>query len=182
MILTYHYRLLPTKCQHRTLEALCDGQRALYNAALEERIDCYRKTGRSISYIDQCKSLTLCRRDLPEMAAVPVNLQRWTLKRLDEAFQAFFRRVKARNGKAGFPRFLSKSRWDAFGFAEFSGVSFDGKRVRCAGLQSGIKVHVHRALPKDADIRSCVFRRDGRGWQVCLAVWKPQRSGPSRQW
>lgn len=170
MILTYRYRLLPTKRQHRALEALCDGQRALYNAALEERIDCYRKTGRSISYIDQCKSLTLCRRVLPDMAALPVNLQRWTLRRLDEAFQGFFRRVKARNGKAGFPRFRSKSRWDAFGFAEFSGVSFDGKRIRSAGLPSGIKVYVHRALPKDADIRSCVFRRNGRAWHLCLAI------------
>lgn len=170
MFLTYRYRLLPSKRQHRALEGLCDGQRQLYNAALEERIDCYRKTGRTISYIDQCKSLTLCRRDLPEMAAVPVNLQRWTLKRLDEAFQGFFRRVKARNGKAGFPRFRSKSRWDAFGFAEFSGVSFDGKRVRCVGLPSGIKVHVHRALPADADIRSCVFRLDGRGWHVCFQI------------
>jgi len=70
-------------------------QRRLYNAALEERIDCYRKTGRSLTNIDQCKSLTLCRRDLAEMGHLPVNLQRWTLKRLDEAFQGFFRRHKA---------------------------------------------------------------------------------------
>ena len=53
MILTYRYRLLPSKRQHAALTGLLDGQRALYNAALEERIDCYRKTGKGISYIDQ---------------------------------------------------------------------------------------------------------------------------------
>jgi putative transposase len=43
VILTYHYRLLPTKQQHRALEAILESQRQLYNAALEERIDAYRK-------------------------------------------------------------------------------------------------------------------------------------------
>jgi len=71
MILTYRYLLLPSKRQHGVLERLCREQQILYNAALEERIDCYRKTGRSITYIDQCKSLTLCRRSLPEMGALP---------------------------------------------------------------------------------------------------------------
>jgi putative transposase len=83
-------------------------QRQLYNAALEERIDCYRKTGKTLTYIDQYKALTQCRRELPEMGELPVNLQRWTLKRLDNAFQGFFRRLKARRGKVGFPRFRGK--------------------------------------------------------------------------
>ena len=170
MILTYRYRLLPSKRQHRALTGLLDAQRALYNAALEERIDCYRKTGKGVSYIDQCKSLTLCRRALPEMGGLPVNLQRWTLKRLDEAFQGFFRRVKARNGKAGFPRFRGRHWWDSFGFAEFAGIRFDGKRLRFSGMPCGLKLHLHRALPADADIRSCVFRRDGRGWHVSLQI------------
>ena len=170
MILTCRYRLLPLKSQHRALERICDGQRVLYNAALQERIDCYSKTGKTRSYIDQCKALTQCRSELPGMGELPVNLQRWTLKRLDDAFQGFFRRLRACSGKAGFPRFRGKGRWEAFGFAEFSGIRFDGKRLRFASMPGGLKLHLHRPLPDDADIRSCVFRRDGRGWHVCLAV------------
>jgi putative transposase len=170
MILTYRYRLLPLKSQHRALERLCAAQRELYNAALEERIDCYRKTGKTRTYIDQCKALTECRRELPEMGALPANLQRWTLKRMDDAFQGFFRRIKARSGKAGFPRFRGRGRWEAFGFAEFSGIQFDGRRLRFSGMPGGLKVHLHRPLPDGADIRSCVFRRDGRGWHVCLQI------------
>ncbi len=168
MILTYRYRLLPLKSQHRALERLCGEQRELYNAALEERIDCYRKTGKTRTYIDQCKALTQCRREISGMGELPANLQRWTLKRLDDAFQGFFRRLKARTGKAGFPRFRGRGRWEAFGFAEFRGIRFDGKRLRFIGMPGGLRVHLHRPLPDDADIRSCVFRRDGRGWCVCL--------------
>jgi len=173
VILTYRHRLLPLKSQHRALERLCAAQRELYNAALEERIDCYRKTGKTRSYIDQCKALTECRHELPDMGELPANLQRWTLKRMDDAFQGFFRRVKAHNGKAGFPRFRGKGRWEAFGFNEFSGIRFDGKRLRFAGMPGGLKVHLHRELPKDADIRSCVFRQDDSGWFICLQIAVP---------
>lgn len=167
LVLTYKYRLRPTKGQHRALERLLESQRLLYNAALEERIGCYRATGRGRSYVDQCKALTELRAD-SDFSAVPVNLQRWTLKRLDEAFAAFFRRVKARKAKAGFPRFRGKGRWDAFGFNEFAGIRFDGKRLRFKGLPGGLKVHLHRPLPEPLDIRACVFRRDPKGWAVCL--------------
>jgi putative transposase len=162
--------LLPLKSQHRALERVCASQRELYNAALEERIGCYRKTGKTLAYIDQCKALTACRRELPEMRDLPANLQRWTLKRLDDAFQGFFRRIKTRIGKAGFPRFRGQGQWEAFGFNEFSGIQFDAKRLRFAGMPGGLKLHLHRPLPEDADIRSCVFRCDGRGWHVCLQI------------
>jgi len=104
---------------------------------------------------------------------LPVNVQRWTLKRLDHAFQGFFRRVKARSGKGGFPRFRGKGRWNAFGFAAFKGVRFDGKRLRFAGMPGGLKVHLHRELPEDANIRSCVFRQDGSGRFICLQIAVP---------
>ena len=42
MILTYRFRLLPTRRQYRALEAILESQRQLYNAALQERIGAYR--------------------------------------------------------------------------------------------------------------------------------------------
>jgi putative transposase len=41
---TYKYRLFPTKRQHAALADILESQRQLYNAALESRIDYYRKT------------------------------------------------------------------------------------------------------------------------------------------
>src|SRR5476649_486987 len=58
VILTYRYRLLPTKQQHRALEAILESQRQLYKAALEERIDAYRKAHVTRTYFDQSKALT----------------------------------------------------------------------------------------------------------------------------
>jgi putative transposase len=169
MILTYCYRLLPSKPQHRALEGSLESQRQLYNAALEERIGAFRNAGITRTYIDQCKALTEWRQSDPEAALAPVCQQRWTLKQLDEAFRGFFRRAKA-GAKPGFPRFRGKGRFASFGFREFSGIRFEHGRLRFAGMPGGLRVHLHRALPEGARIRSCVFRRDDKGWKVGFAV------------
>src|SRR5712664_3651901 len=154
MILTYRYRLLPTKQQHRALEAILEYQRQLYNAALEERIDAYRKANVTRTYFDQTKALTEWRQDDPEGSALPVNLQRATLKRLDEAYKGFFRRVKS-GGKPGFPRFRGKGWFDSFGFREFSGITLTANRIRFKGMPGTLRIHLHRQMPHEALIRSC---------------------------
>ena len=102
------------------------------------------------------------------MGALPSNLQRATLKRLDEAFQGFFRRVKTK-GKAGFPRFKGRTRWTSFAFNEFSGVTFDGKALRFKGLSGALRVHKHRPIP-DGKILACSFKRTVKGWHVSFQV------------
>ena len=169
MILTYRYRLLPARRQHRALEQILESQRQLYNAALEERIDAYRKAGVTRTYIDQTKALTEWRRSDPDAPALPVCLQRATLKRLDEAYKGFFRRIK-RGGKAGFPRFRGKGWFDSFGFREFAGITLKDARLRFKGMPGSLRVYMHREWPAGASIRSCTFKRDPKGWSVSFAV------------
>jgi putative transposase len=179
MILTYEYRILPSKRQHRALELLLESQRLLYNAALEERIGAYRR-GVRVTYFDQCKSLTEWRQSDADAAGVPVNLQRATLKRLDGAYNGFFRRAKQKAAKAGFPRFRGKGWWDSFAFREFEGICLDRGLLRFKGMPGALRVHLHRPLPADTRIRSCVFRRDLKGWKVGFAVdiaMSPARDG-----
>ena len=114
------YRLLPqTAGNWQWLETTLEAQRQLYNAALEERIDFRRKTGKSRTYFDQCKALTACRAELPDMAGCGIAIQRGTLKRLDEAFKGFLSRLK-KGGKSGFPKFKGKAFFDSI--AIVSGV------------------------------------------------------------
>ena len=106
---TLVFRAKLSKRSHAALEAFLEEMRPLWNAALEERIDAYRKAGVSIGWIDQFKSLTEIRRFMPEYARCSLEAQRSVLKRLDRAFQAFFRRGAA-GEKPGFPRFRSRRR------------------------------------------------------------------------
>ena len=66
--------------------------------------------GKSLSFASQCRELTLVRQDDPEWAAELRSVAVETLKRVDRAFAAFFRRVKT-GETPGFPRFKSWRRF-----------------------------------------------------------------------
>jgi putative transposase len=171
MHLTYQYRLMPPRAQHRSLERILEMQRLLYNAALSERQDAWRLKEISITNFDQTKSSTAVRKADPEgYSGLPVALSRWTLKRLDLAYAASFDRLKAKNGRAGFPRFRGMNGWRSFGFSEFCGIRLIGSKLLFKGMPGRLKVHFHRPLPADAPVRSCVFTKDDKGRSVAFQV------------
>ena len=168
MYLTYKYRLLTRQRDYKRLDDLIESQRQLYNAALQERIDCYKKTGRNVSFFTQVKELTECRNQMPEMKSLPLDLQRGTLARLDKAFKLFFGRVK-RGEKPGFPRFKGKGWYDTLEWNEFSGITLKSNKIKSKAFGT-IRVHFHRPLPADANIRACKVVRDVKGWSVCFSI------------
>ena len=177
------YRLLPqTRGRWRRLERLLEAQRQLYNAALEERIDVWRKTGRSVTYIDQAKALTLCRRELPEMAADPVAVQRGTLKRLDEAYRGFFRRVKS-GAAPGFPHFRGRRGWDSLSVVSRVKLEADPRRRGRARLRVpgfGWMAASRRGgnpYPEGEPVSAVLKRAAGKWYAtVCLKVAVAERA------
>ena len=170
MILTYQRKLRPTKAQHRLLMERLVRQRLLYNAALQERRDAYRLHRKAITRLDQQKSLTVIRADDPEgHGSDPVNMGRWTLKRVEDAFTGFFGRVK-KGGKAGFPRFKPASQRDTFGLLEANGIRHEGDRIRLKGMDRPIRLNHDRPLPSDARILGVTFTLKGRHWYVGFTV------------
>ena len=78
--------------------------RELYNAGLEERREAWRKCRVSVTEAMQGAQLPGIKEVRPEFAEAHSQVLQDVLKRLDRAFQAFFRRVKA-GEKAGYPPF-----------------------------------------------------------------------------
>ena len=170
MLVTYRYLLRPTAGQHGRLLEMLEEQRQLYNAALQERIEAWRKARQSISKIDQFKSLTQIRADDPcGVGAGGVNIGRWTLQRVDDAFQGFFARVK-RGDKAGFPRFRSFHRWRSFGLAQWAGARIANGFIVLKGMDRVLRVNWHRRLPGDAMIKSATFTKKGRRWFISMQI------------
>ena len=101
---THRRRATLTEAGHRILAAFLGLLTDLWNAGLEERQDAYRKTGKSPSFHDQCKSLTEIRKENPEIAAFNVCALRTPLNHLQKGFQRFF------DGISRYPRFKSKRR------------------------------------------------------------------------
>ena len=109
------YRMYPTEQQVERLLELLGLHQRVYNTALEERIRLYRDSAQSLGFAAQCKELTAWRKQCDALAAVNAQSLQVTLKRLDLAYAAFFRRVKA-GETAGFPRFKAVERFSGWGY------------------------------------------------------------------
>jgi putative transposase len=150
----FKYRLQPNASQEHVLNEWRLQCCAIYNAALEQRIAYWRKAGQSITRYDQQAQLTELRAADPTFAAVPALVQRSALRRIDLAYQSFFRRCKA--GEApGFPRFRSQQRYDSFAIGC---VTVKKDRVRVPKL-GHVKLNLYR--PIEGTIKNVILRRDG---------------------
>ena len=109
------FRMYPNAVQTERLEELLGLHQRVYNTALEERIAAYKERGQSLDFSAQCKALTLWRKQCRALNEVNAQSLQVTLKRLDLAYQGFFRRIKA-GETAGFPRFKSIQRFSGWGY------------------------------------------------------------------
>src|SRR5437879_10588713 len=118
----YRFLLRPTSKQAQSLVEMLRDHCSLYNGALQERRAAYRHVSKtSIRYGDQSAQLKDIRAFDPErQGRWSFSSQQATLRRLDKAFAAFFRRVKA-GDKPGYPRFRGVNWFDAVEFGEGRG-------------------------------------------------------------
>ena len=170
MLRVYRYRLYPTRAQDESMRTTLYRLRELYNAALQERRDAYRKQGRTISGYQQMAELREVRELRPEYAAIHTHLLQDVVTRLDRAYRAFFRRIKA-GEKPGFPRFKGRGQYSTFTFKDavnHNGVRLlaGGKRVKLAGI-GNVKVKLHR--PTEGTIKQASVTLSGDGhWYIAF--------------
>ena len=171
---TYVFRLYPTRKQVKMLEQwlglCCD----VYNAAMDERKSAYRMAGVSLSYEHQCAELPGCKAVRPELNEVPSQVLQDVVKRIDLAFDHFFRRVEE-GQKPGYPRFRSRFRYNSLTFKQH-GNSFNvlpGNKKNTGTLVLAklghLKMVMHRAIrgmPKTAIVKRTSMEK----WFVSISV------------
>jgi len=95
----FEYKIYPNPHQLKRLEHILEQARLLYNSALEQRIKEWKENQKSITYYHQAKSFK-------GKYDIPASLAQAVLRKLDIAYQSFFRR------KHGFPRFKPVQRYN----------------------------------------------------------------------
>ncbi|PJA84275.1 MAG: transposase [Candidatus Nealsonbacteria bacterium CG_4_9_14_3_um_filter_37_13] len=168
---TYKYRLYPTKKQQEILEKHLSLCRWLYNHFLDERRTLYQKKKIKVFCYDQIKKILELKKEKPELNNVYSQILQDVVKRLDKAFQNFFRRVKEnKNGKkqkVGYPRFKGYWRYDSFIYPQF-GFELRDDKLNLSKIGS-IKLKLHRLLegtPKTLTVR----RTRTNKWYACFSV------------
>lgn len=165
---SYKFRLRPTARQHVALQACLDDHRDLYNAALDNRRGTWKWNRESVAYGVQSAQLKEIRDLCPEQARWSFASQQATLRQLNKAFDAFFRRVKA-GQTPGFPRFRAARRWDSVTWpTNGDGCRWkpDHSQVYLQGIGT-LKVTTHRAV--EGIVKTIQVKREGRRWFLVLS-------------
>src|SRR6266480_3545895 len=141
----FQYRIFPTKKQVHQLNETLDECRWLYNHFLEKRKTAYEQEGKSLSCYHQIDTLGLLKQERPTLKQVHSQVLQNVAVRIDLAFKAFFRRIKA-GEKPGYPRFRGRDRYDSFCYPQApSGCKLNGDRLTLSGIGT-VRVVLHRPL------------------------------------
>ncbi|MDU8990858.1 transposase [Streptomyces mirabilis] len=175
MIRAYKFLMRPTVGQAAALAAMLADHCSLYNGALQERRDAYRHVSKtSVTYGQQSAQLKEIRGFDPErQGRWSFSSQQATLRRLNKAFAAFFRRVKS-GETPGYPRFRGVNWFDTVDFPkDGDGCRWDSTphdrvtRVRFQGV-GHVRVNQHR--PVVGKVKTVSVKREGKRWYVVLTA------------
>ncbi|QIY76401.1 RNA-guided endonuclease InsQ/TnpB family protein [Streptomyces sp. RLB1-33] len=175
MIRAYKFLMRPTVGQAAALAAMLADHCSLYNGALQERRDAYRHVSKtSVTYGQQSAQLKEIRGFDPErQGRWSFSSQQATLRRLNKAFAAFFRRVKS-GETPGYPRFRGVNWFDTVDFPKdgdgcrWDSTPHDGvTRVRFQGV-GHVRANQHR--PVAGKVKTVSVKREGKRWYVVLTA------------
>ena len=174
-MITYKFRLYPTREQEERFTATLNLCCWLYNSALKHRIIAYRRAKKSITRIDQIKELSAIKKDHPELAeTMNSRVLEGVIYRLQEAYNAFFRRLKTRKAgeKAGFPKFQGEDRYNSFNYLGYPNRGYDIKTIEdkpylFISKVGNVKINLHRNI--EGNIRTCSITRKNGKWYACIS-------------
>jgi len=160
-IKTFEYKLRMNRKFKGACERELEHSRQIYNAALHERIDCYKTTGKGLTYVEQSRHLTQAR-TLLEVKSHIRSIQQDALERVEAAYLAFFRRVKEGVEKPGFPRFKGRHRYHTFSLKleAVRGCPIKGDKLTIPGVGS-CRVRLSRDFEGKAKQIRITRRADG---------------------
>ncbi|MCC6800212.1 MAG: transposase [Anaerolineae bacterium] len=165
---TFKYRLFPTAAQRTAMQGQLDRCRWVYNQTLEVRQTAWQERQESLSRYDTAPLLTGWRAGDLWLVEGHAQAQQDAQKRVDLAFRAFFRRLKA-GETPGFPRFRGAGWYDSFTYPQQKGNwswRNDG-RLRLSKV-GDVKIKLHRSL--EGSQKTLTLRRDRVGnWYACFS-------------
>ena len=177
MRLTFKYRLFPTSAQRTAMQKSLDACRWTYNKTLEVRRDSWEQEQKSLSRYDTNKLLTGWKQEHPWLKQAFSQCLQETQKRVDLAFRAFFRRVRA-GEKPGYPRFRGWDRYDSFTYPQLGFKLLDSNQLRLSKI-GDVRIKLHR--PLEGECKTLTIRRDSVGnWYACFScVVEPKPLPPT---
>lgn len=167
----FKFKLKPTTPIREKFLRFAGAARFVFNRGLHQKQTTFETTGKSPSYFEQNKELTLLKAQ-PEtiwLEEIHSQVLQQKLKDLDRSFQHFFRRVK-KGEKPGYPKFKKKGLGESFRYPQ--GVKVAGSQVFLPKI-GWVKFRKSREIP--GTINETTILQEGRAWFVVFSCeWEQE--------
>ena len=165
---TYKYKLKPTLSQERLLERTLMLCRQVYNAGIGERREAWRVRGVSVSYYQQKAELPGIKEAMPEYAEINAQVLQDVILRVERAYHAFFRRIKA-GETPGYPRFRGRNRYNSLTYpqvGQYCSARFDNGFLVLSKIG---RLAVRWSRPIEGTPKTVTIQREADGWYACIS-------------
>lgn len=164
----FKYRIYLTNGQRRILEQQLEECRWVYNQTLATRNNAFSQEQRTVDWYETKRALPLLKDKRPSLKLVHSQVLQNVTERVELAFKAFFRRVKAGEPGVGYPRFKGKGRYDSITYPQYgNGVRLDGERLILSKV-GAVQVVLHRPVEGTPKTVTLTRSRTGK-WYACFS-------------
>lgn len=116
MQLTQKIRIFPSEEQEEVRQDLSEKCRLIYNFALAERIEAWKKNRKTVNYTKQQNDLPKIKKKYPEYCWVYSKVLQMVLRRLNGDYKSFLALRKNGDKKASPPRFKGKNHFTTMSY------------------------------------------------------------------
>jgi putative transposase len=165
---TFKYRIYLTNGQRCILAQQLEECRWVYNETLATRKNAWEAAQHTVDWYETKRTLPLLKAARPALKLVHSQVLQNVTERVDLAFKAFFRRVKAGDAEVGYPRFKGQGRYDSLTYPQYgNGVRLDGDRLILSKVGA---VHVVLHRPVEGTPKTVTLTRSRTGkWYACFS-------------
>lgn len=153
--MNFRFRIYPSQKQINRLNKTISDCCFIYNKLLESKVNAYKTDKINLSQFDLNKLTKDF--DVSIHSQVKQNIS----KRINDSFNHFFRRIKEKKRKAGFPRFKTLNRYKSITFPQ-SGFKFLSDKKLFVSKIGNIPIVLHR-VPK-GKLKTFTIKRTAIGW------------------
>ena len=158
----FKYRIYPNKSQISALENTFSMCRHLYNWSFMERKEAWEQEQRTVTYQEQQNALPALKEERPWFKEVYSQVLQDVLKRLDLAYEKFFRE------KRGYPKLRKKGQWTSICYPQYR---YSPQKGHIYVPKIGtVKIKLHRPLPQGARIKTLSIMKEGTKWFASFSV------------
>lgn len=166
---SYKFRLYPNVNQTRELEIALETHRRLWNECLSISQMAWEQYSVRVGYFDCCRWFSSQKKNNPFYARLNTSSARRTMRRVENAFLAFFRRVKS-GSKPGHPRFKGVNDSRSIVFVNGDGAKLDRGKLRIQHVGT-IRVKLHRAV--EGKVKTITLKREAGKWFAIFSCELP---------